>query len=383
MRVYAVKCTDYAAVGEALATLLDLMGGLEQFVTPGERLILKPNLLSAEHPEHATTTHPAVVAAVGRMVKHAGGAPVILDSPGGGFPHSAATLKRVYRVCGMEQAAQEAGLELCVDPAYQEVAFPAGVLLKRFEILTPVVEAAGVINLCKFKTHGFLSMTGAVKNCFGVIPGLAKPGYHAKLPDTAHFAGMCLDLAACVAPRLSIMDAVVGMEGNGPRNGTPRAVGWLLAAVNPLALDVIAAAMMGLAQADNPLLIEAAKRGLTPTRPEQVELIGATLADMRIPGYQLPSTVPSRSSWLLTTLKPILKNALTVWPQILPDKCVGCGVCRTACPMQVITIDRIAKIHHHACIRCYCCHEMCPHDAIALKQSLLYRVLHRRKPHKV
>ncbi len=377
--VYGVHCDEYGQVEEKIRELLALMGGMAAFTSAGERIVLKPNLLTAAQPDHAATTHPTVVAAVGKLIKQTGAAAALIDSPGAGFPHSEKTLRKVYAVCGINEAAAQAGIELSFDTTSQAVSFPQGVLIKRFDILTPLAQASGIINLCKLKTHGFLGMTGAVKNSFGAIPGRDKPGFHAKLHDPARFAGMCLDLSACVAPRLSIMDAVVGMEGNGPHNGSPRRIGLLLASTNPLALDVVAGEIIGLKREQNPLLLEAAQRGWTPTRLEEIELIGLEKEKLRVPGFKLPTTVlSSAGSVALRLFAPIFKQAFSVRPQILADKCVGCGACRDACPVQVITIEqRVAQIRHQECIRCYCCHEMCPRDAIALQGGLLYRLLHR------
>jgi len=378
-KVYVVKCPDYEHVEEKMEELLTMMGGMNQFAKTGETIVLKPNLLGAAKPEKAVTTHPAVVAAVAKIAKNEGAKPVIIDSPGSGYPHNEKTLNRVYRTCGMYDAAEKAGIEVSLDTTYQAVSFPDGKLIKRFEVMTPVIEADGVFNLCKFKTHGFLSMTGAVKNSFGVIPGLTKPGYHAKLQDKNHFAEMCLDLSAYVSPRISIMDAVVGMEGNGPHGGTPRHVGLLLASINPLALDIIASEIMGLARANNPILLEAEKRGLTPNRLEHVEVIGAEVADLRIADYKLPSTVlGGLGAAILSLLAPVFKNGFTVRPQIIENKCVACESCRDACPVKVISIvNKHAQIDHRNCIRCYCCHEMCQYDAIELKQGFLYRIFNR------
>jgi uncharacterized protein (DUF362 family)/NAD-dependent dihydropyrimidine dehydrogenase PreA subunit len=383
-KVYVVKCPNYEQVEERMAELLGMMGGIEQFAAPGEKIVLKVNLLAAAEPEEAITTHPAVTAAVGKMARATGASPVIADSPGSGFQYTEGTLKRVYRICGMVDAAEEAGIDVNLDTTYQAVSFPDAHLTKRLDVITPIVEADGVFNLCKLKTHTYMGMTGAVKNHFGIIPGLTKPGYHAKLHDTARFADMLLDLSAYVAPRVSIMDAVVGMEGDGPNAGEPRAIGLLLAARNPLALDVVASEIIGLPREHNPVLVAAEKRGLSPTRLGQVELVGADAADLRIPGFRLPATFAVEEGlanlpWWQRALKPLFRDGLTIKPRVLKDKCVACGACRDACPMHVITIKQDGKKYAHiddsACIRCYCCHEMCPQDAIELHRSLLYRII--------
>ena len=202
-KVYVLRCPDYEQIGAKMAELVAMMGGLGQFAAPGEKIVLKVNLLRPTEPEKAVTTHPAMVAAVGRLARNEGTSPIIADSPGSGYQYTDKTLDKFYQTCGMYEAAKEAGLEVNLDTTYRAVSFPDGRLIKRFEIITPVVEADGVFNLCKLKTHLLTGMTGAVKNSFGVIPGLAKPGYHAKLQSKSHFANMLLDLAAYVSARIS------------------------------------------------------------------------------------------------------------------------------------------------------------------------------------
>jgi ferredoxin len=248
-----------------------------------------------------------------------------------------------------------------------------------------VVEADGVFNLCKLKTHLYMGMTGGVKNNFGVIPGLAKPGYHAKLRDPGRFANMLLDLAAYVSPRISIMDGVVGMEGDGPANGDPRRIGLLLAARNPLALDVVAGEIMGLERRNNPVLLAAEKRGLHPSRIEQIDVVGADATNWRVPDFEIPATTAggvgfaSLPWWQRRLLTPLFKGGMTLRPRVMEERCIACGACRDACPMEAISMvdGRHARINDDECIRCYCCHEMCPQDAIELRSSLLYRILNR------
>lgn len=382
-KVYAIKCPNYEQAGDRLTELLHMMGGIEQFVASGEKIALKVNLLLAADPEEAITTHPTIAATAGSLVKAQGAKPFIVDSPTGGYEYNESTMKRVYRKSKMTDAAQEAGIDLNFDTTHQAMSFPDGVLTKHFDIITPLVEADGVLNLCKLKTHAYMGMTGAIKNNFGAIPGRAKPGYHAKLHDPARFAGMLLDLAACVGPCLSIMDAVIGMEGDGPNSGDPRHIGLLLAAESPLALDVVASEIIGLPEGNNPVLIEAKRRGLLPTRIEDVDLIGID-ADLRIPDFDLPKTLAAgrglaNLSWWQKAVSPFFRPGMTVRPRIIKDQCIACGDCRDICPQNVITIKsnarRYAQIDDRDCIRCYCCHETCPQDAIELHQGLLYRII--------
>jgi uncharacterized protein (DUF362 family)/NAD-dependent dihydropyrimidine dehydrogenase PreA subunit len=379
-KVYAVSCPTYEEAEEKMRVLLNMLGGMSQFVKPDEKIVLKVNLLQGVAPEKAVTTHPKVVTAAGRLVKQAGAVPIIADSPGAGLPYNKKTLDRVYRITGMHQAAEATGIAVNFDAGYQSIKYPQGKLLKNFEVITPVLQANGVINLCKFKTHTLMSMTGAVKNIFGVIPGYAKPGYHGLMQQKAQFADMLLDLAAYVSPSLSIMDAVVGMEGNGPNSGSPRKVGWLLAAANPLALDVITAEMMGLPREYNPLLMASQRRGMQPNRIEDVQLIGADMAEMRVPDFKLPTTLTREDhSGFLALLLPLFKNMSARRPHVDQAKCTACGQCFKACPVKAITMDKVSCINNSKCIRCYCCHEMCSEDAIDLQAGWMYRLTHRQK----
>ena len=160
--VFFVKCRHYEEVENKLTELLAMMNGMGSFVKPGEKIVLKVNLLQSAKPAKAVTTHPAVVAAAARLVKKEGAIPIITDSPGSGYAYNKKNLEKTYRVCGLDTVAEEDGIELNLDPSYDTVSFPGGKLIKLFEVITPVLEADGLLNLCKLKTHDFIHMTGAV-----------------------------------------------------------------------------------------------------------------------------------------------------------------------------------------------------------------------------
>lgn len=381
-QVFAVPCTDYTGAEAALRGAVARMGGMERFVRPGERILLKANLLRPAPPESAVCTHPAVVGAIAAMVKEAGGAAWITDSPGGALQKES-VLRGLYEKTGMTRAAQQSGAELCLDASSRLVDLPEGQVLRQAEIISPALDADGIFDLCKMKTHVFMGMTGAVKNSFGLIPGLTKVGFHGSHPDKAQFAQVLLDLIGFMKPRLSIMDAVLAMEGEGPgASGTPRPVGLLLLSDSPLALDVIAGEIMGLPRDSNPILLAAEARGLSPTRWEEIELVGARLEDLRIPDYRFPANVRSNLMEffgpLTGTAQRLCKNLLSQTPRIREDLCVGCAICKNACPGKAITMTGTggkARVHPRSCIRCYCCHELCPQKAVELHRGWLGRLL--------
>lgn len=380
-KVFIVKCPDYEHSEEMMRSLLLMMGGIEQFVHPGEKILIKPNFLRAAGPEKAITTHPRVIAGICKLVEQAGGSLLIADSPGSGLPHSRKSFEKCYTQSGIYDIARKNNWELNYNTGFKHVSFKEGFLIKRFEIISPVLEADAMINVCKLKTHVFMHLTTAIKNIFGIIPGLKKPGYHSKLHNKGYFARMLIDLARCFTPRLSIMDAVIGMEGNGPSGGVPKNIGYLLASESPLALDIAAGEIAGLDPRDNPVLTEAKKLGITPHDPGQVELVGADFSEIRCRDFRLPSTVLKRSGLeFIEKLSPLFVNILSLKPKIQKEKCTACGTCKRACPEAAITIvnssDRdFAEINHKKCIRCYCCHEMCPGDAVQLTSGFLYRLL--------
>ena len=383
--VYIIRCCDYQDVGTKLPALLKMMGGVEQFASEDEKLALKVNLLQAAKPEDAVTTHPSVVSTLAQMLKKLKTECFIIDSPGSGYKYNEKMLELIYRETGMYDAAEQSGSTLNFDCNFQEVSCPEGKLIKRFEVISPVIEADGVFNLCKMKTHLFMRMTGAVKNNFGVIPGFAKPGYHAKLHDTNHFADMLLDIAQYVSPRLTIMDAVVGMEGDGPSAGTPIKVGLLIASRDQLALDVVAGEIMGLKRENNPVLLAAERRDMRPNHIKDVTIVGEDLSRIRIPDYKFPANIADGMglgplSFIQNILKFLFKDAFSAKPVINKDACMACGACEKACPEKAISINkekRLAIIDEQKCIRCYCCHEMCSADAVMLTYGFLHRLFNR------
>jgi uncharacterized protein (DUF362 family)/NAD-dependent dihydropyrimidine dehydrogenase PreA subunit len=380
-KVYIVQCKDYAEADDKIKSLIDLMGGMGRFAKQGEKIVLKVNLLREARPEAAVCTHPSVAAAVAKLVKKEGANAVIADSPGGGVRYNEKNLDKIYRTSGMHQAALEAGIELNRDTSSRPASYAAGILTKHFDIITPVYEASAVFNLCKMKTHLFTMMTGAVKNIFGVVPGLSKPGFHAKLHDPKRFAGMLLDLMQYISPRLTIMDAVLAMEGDGPGTGDPRRVGLLIGSENPLALDVVAGELMGIDRRKNMVIMEAEQRDLHPNRIEDIEIIGSDLAEVKVPDFKHPKVTPGDFGldpmpWHQRILQPYFKSAYTVRPKVIWHRCIACGSCIEGCPVEAVSlVNEKAHIDDGKCIRCYCCHELCPEEAIGLHSSWLYQLL--------
>lgn len=369
-----------AALREVLAPL----GGMGAFVKPGECIALKPNLLTPAPLEKAVVTHPAVLAAVAVEVMEAGAHPVVVESPGTGVVHARPVIERAFRKVGYVQMAERYGFELCFDTAWENVSVPEAKLTKRLEVMSPIVHADGVINLPKFKTHMFMTFSGATKNLFGVIPGLNKASYHARLEDPKLFADMLIDVAYYVDPRLSVVDAIVGLEGDGPgTGGSPRPVGALIAGADPVHVDVACCRVAGIPVSDVPVLVAARNRHLWSGHPQDVETLGEPVAELEVKDFAMPGEYQGMGirvpGMVEETLRGILRR-FNRWPVPKAERCTVCKACERACPAEAISMDedaRVATVDDSLCIRCYCCHEVCPQAAIDLEYSRMGKVMHK------
>lgn len=387
-RVSLARCAGYdlEEVEASLRAALAPLGGIEAFVRPGQRVVLKPNLLRPASPDAAATTHPAVVAAVARLVVAAGAEALILDSSGG--PNSTAYLTMVHRTTGMTWAAEASGARLVADLHATQVPLAKGLILHRVDLVREAIEADVLINLPKLKTHGLTGLTVAVKNLFGLVPGVAKVGYHGRMQDPEAFAKGLLDVSLASGAALHIVDAVVGMEGNGPSAGTPREVGAILAGRSALAVDTAAAALVGRDPLDVRTTRIAAEAGLCSGRIEDVEIAGDSLeglqgAPFRLPeGYAPEGHAPQRQSLFGRIATGWFSRQLLVTPQA-GERCTGCGLCARHCPVDAITMENgrgvgaRARMDAARCIRCYCCHELCPALAVELRKPVVGRLLGR------
>lgn len=360
----------YPAVCKAMDTL-----SVPHDLRPDLKVVIKPNLVMAKSPDYPVTTHPLVVKAIVRYLREHGITDITLAESSGGL-YNAEHMKNLYRTCGM--AALEPDIRMNMDFSAQTVAAKQGFKNHSFHLITPIVEADYIINICKLKTHAMTGYSGGIKNLFGTIPGLEKPQMHYRWPDIENFSNMLLELAQTVAPQLTVIDAIDAMEGNGPTGGTSHPLHLLMAARDFYTQDYFAAGLMKLDPMNIVMIRQAVEQGLAT--PDNIRLVGD-----EIPSDLTPFQVPDTKRLDFSTALPgfLQKPAVAVmgklfksYPILNKSKCVGCGKCAESCPAHIIKIkqDRHGKkkavFQKKGCISCFCCQEMCPMKAIEVRKAL-------------
>lgn len=314
-------------------------------------------------PEFNVTTHPSVVEGVAELVLEAGATPAIGDGPGG----TGYDINSVYEITGMADVARRLNLELV---NLREAGSRSVQHGEREFFLTRVLDRFDkLISLSKLKTHSLTIFTGAIKNTYGLIPGFQKAGYHKKYPYMKDFSEFTVHVYMAVKPTLNIMDAVEGMDGNGPSGGRTRKIGALLLSEDGVALDKVALELVNRKKRTISTLESAEKLQAGNTDPYQIHILGAKPEEFDIDDFRFPknpqfSLVPR---WVINLFAPL------VWvrPYLQKNLCNSCQTCAKSCPVEAITmVDNYPRFNYHKCISCFCCSEVCPQGALYLKRSL-------------
>ena len=365
-QVSIVKCQTYhpEKLYACVRKALDLLGGIGQFIKPGDKVLIKPNLLSAATPEMGIDTHPEFVRAVIKILKETRAELFLGDAPSvWGDPQD---VENVYEKSGVKKVADEEGVTL--------VKFNKSIVRGGYAFTDWIEKCNRVVSLPKFKTHDLMTLTGAVKNLFGLIPGVLKTELHRKALRSDEFGKVLADIYALAKPTISIIDGVVAMEGDGPASGgTLRDLGLILAGADGVALDSVMAAIMGLKPDDIISTREAARRGLGINNLAAIDIVGERIDEVVVKDYKLPQT-----SVLNKIPKPFLeigKKLINFRPRTQHAKCTACGLCIQGCPVKAISLKHgKVYIDYSKCVLCMCCKEICPQGAVVIEKSLVAKM---------
>ena len=368
-KVFIEKCSEYENSKNALLSILSNFECLKK-INSKSKVLIKANLVSALPPEKGATTNYLLLSFLVEYLKNKGAKVVIGDSPGGQYNKS--HLDHISKITKMN----ETGAELNYNFNIKNTSDNKALFLKNFDYTSYIDDFDFKINFCKLKTHAMMKMSASVKNLYGTIPGLIKSEYHYRFPNHDDFANMLIDLNEYFKFDLNIVDAIIGMEGNGPTMGKPKKIGCIIASTNPYALDYICAKVINLNPNLVNTIVQSEKRGLFNhneiTLNEDInkfitkdfELIENAI-DIKFYNHSLVGNVMSK----------VFENK----PYCDKNSCIKCQKCKNICPKKAITMEKgYPVIDREKCIKCYCCQEFCPVGAMRVKTNILNKILNRR-----
>jgi len=333
-------------------------------IRKNSRVLIKPNLLAPAAPEKAITTHPMIVKAVVEFLLEHGGLPQVSDSPAIGI------FDRVMRDSGIAEALQ--GLPVDCRPFTESAFVTTGMPFKKIEIAADAMNADIVINLPKLKTHTQMLLTLGIKNLFGCVVGLRKPEWHFRTGVVREmFARLLVRICRTINPAVTLLDCILGMEGQGPgKGGRPRHLGMLIAGADSVAVDMTVCRMLGLSP--DSLLTNRMAAEAGPVDPD-------ILFDGEIPvikDFRLPEITPLVFG--PRSLHGFMRRHLVQRPFCSDSLCRLCGECWKYCPARAIKVENHKlSFDYDACIRCYCCIEVCPYGALSARETMLGKAVRK------
>jgi uncharacterized protein (DUF362 family)/Pyruvate/2-oxoacid:ferredoxin oxidoreductase delta subunit len=363
--VVLVKTETHAIRGSVL-TAMNTLGGIRGYVSPGQKVLIKPNFVAAVP---SAVTDFAVLTAVIDEVKTAGGEPFLGECPGFEFD-SAATL----RYLKVDKYAQDNQIKLInlEEDSYVQRRFDHP-LVKRVQVARCAVEADVIINVPKMKSHKLTTVSLAIKNCFGLLSKESRRLIHA--------AGLHRGIAALYSlfhPALTVMDGLV-IPAAGAVYGDRRSLGIIAASTDMLSLDLICSRLLGADPTDVEHIAMAAAQGY-----QEPEVVGDRIQPVQVAGLQ---NTPRR--WLYRamfrsvyafdcafsvlggrTVIPWFHNRFGIRPVVNWGKCNDCGACMGVCEIDAIDVEH-RRLDYDRCarLRCMACVEACETQAITTKQS--------------
>jgi uncharacterized protein (DUF362 family)/Pyruvate/2-oxoacid:ferredoxin oxidoreductase delta subunit len=326
----------------------------------GKTVLIKPNLLRSSKADEGIVTNPAVLRAVVEKVETLKPSMIVVGDNPGIFGYGAN--EECFKTTGLMEAAK--GYYQNIGNDAQSVPFNPD-FMPMVSVSRIVLDADFVISLPKFKTHSLTVISGAIKNSYGFLPGALKAKLHKAAGNAERFHEMLIDVFRLRVPDLFIMDAVVGMEGNGPASPDLRDIGLILASDNAVAMDAVVAIMMGCEPGRLQFLRKAKETGLGNYDLRTIEVIGEL---KELPNFKLPP-LSGASTLNNEAMQAVIHNRTILRPQADSELCTGCGACIDQCTVSALSMsdDNIPRVDADTCIACFCCQELCPEKAITLQ----------------
>ncbi|HMK34940.1 MAG TPA: DUF362 domain-containing protein [Desulfomonilaceae bacterium] len=325
----------------------------------GKRVLIKPNVLRASEAKEGIVTHPAVLRAVVDAVETFEPFSIVVGDNPGLFNYGAN--EESFRVAGLMDAAK--GYYRNIGNDSQRLDFNPD-FMPTVSVSRIVLDSDVIISLPKFKTHGLTVMTGAVKNSYGLLPGAQKAKLHKAAGSPVRFHEMLVDVFRLRVPDMFIVDAVVGMQGNGPASPDLREIGLILASDNAVSVDSVIASMMGCDPGRLRFLQKANELGLGDYDLGKIDIVGEF---RQLPDFKLPPLGGEAISDN-QAIQEVIHSRTVVRPEADPDLCTACGTCIDQCPVSALSMeDNLPRVDADTCITCFCCQEMCPEKAISLR----------------
>ena len=342
-------------------------------IPEGAKVLLKPNLVTDKEAAFSVTTNPRFVFAVIRCLREIGVKDITIAVCPGGALLLFSQMQDVYKKTGYSFLSEYAVLN--TDFESSDVLTASGFTNKKFNIINAVNGADYIINLPKLKTHNMTCITAAVKNLFGVIPGLQKPAFHAKYPAAKDFSNMLVELAATVKPDFTIVDAIDIMEGNGPTNGRKRYLGLTFSGKDIFTLDKFIVNTIGVAEDKVPTIAASARKGFIDneliTKGDTDFVVSSPIV---LPDVKNADTSGKKITARVGSLVQKMSDAVFMkYPQ-MNDKCILCKKCIVTCPKKALRIaDKTVQLDKKKCIGCLCCDEVCVNGAVDIKKKIKMR----------
>ena len=369
-KIGIVNVNDFNGIPDAVIEAIKLIEKDIHFdFTKSENILLKPNLLTTKRD---ACTQPGFIEGVLAYLKNHGVSMnnvYIGDSPGQSQKLGSDVAKEIgiYEICE-SNGANFIDFESSA-PVIENI--DGALRLKEIHVAKAVKDCEILINLPRLKSHLEATMTGAIKNYWGIIPGGLKAHYHLFGKTTEQFGEVLADNFSWIVKnkpnRLTVYDLQEIMEGRmGPGGGSMKKWDLILVGTDELALDIVALEIGKIKSKNVPHIKNGIERNLGVGNLENIEILGMSLeeAKKQTPKFKVPGN--SFTSFIAYMSGHIGYKIIKKIPELIKSKCIKCGECAQNCPAEAIEFEtnNFPKFLRKKCISCFCCAELCSENAI-------------------